>query len=143
MCDSRIPFVSLEEALKVEEIPNSGIILESDGAAIAIKLLKFPEINDAPIKASSKLVEQFLSLTFRLSTVKDNRVDKIGLRPNHMYWMVEVVMTLNEQIEAKMGSKNSSELERVTFAYEADSNESFERINVLSEFQKDWYCVLK
>ena len=80
MCDSRIPFVSLEEALKMDEIPNSGIVLESDGAAIAIRLLKFPEIADAPLKAMAKLEEQFLSLTFRLSTVKDNRVEKIGLR---------------------------------------------------------------
>ena len=90
MCDSRIPFVSLEEALKGDDLPHSGIILESDGAAISINLLQFPQISEAPHRAMTKLDEQFLSLTFRLTTVKDNRIDRIGLRPNHMYWMVEV-----------------------------------------------------
>ena len=38
MCDSRIPFISLQEALKSKDIPHSGILLESDGAAISIKV---------------------------------------------------------------------------------------------------------
>ena len=60
-----------------------------------------------------------------------------------MYWMVEVVLTLNEKILAKMINPVTSDLERVTFAYEAEANESFERINVLAEYQKDWCCVLR
>ena len=146
MCDSRIPFISLEEALKMDEIPHSGIIFESDGAAISINLLKFPQISEAPPRAMAKLDEQFLSLTFRLTTVKDNRIDRIGLRPNHMYWMVEVVMCHNSKIEKAIAPNqphDENKIERVSFAYEAEPNESFEKINVLAEFQKDWACVLR
>ena len=148
VCDSRIPFISLEDALRNEEIPHSGIVSEQDGAATSIKLLKFPAIPDASPRAMKKLDEQFLSLSFRLSTVKDNRIEKIGLRPNHMYWMVEVVMCPNNEIVKRIAESHGEQkdepiIERVSFAYEAEPNESFEKINVLAEFQKDWACILK
>ena len=37
----------------------------------------------------------------------------------------------------------NDKIERVTFAYESEPSESFEKINVLAEFQKDWACVLQ
>ena len=55
-------------------------------------------------------------------------------------------MCRNSKIEiSKLESELESEnkIERVSFAYEAEPNESFEKINVLAEFQKDWACVLR
>ena len=149
-CDARIPFIALDDALKKAEIAHSGIEVGSDGASLGIKLLQFPTITDAPALARDYLDKQFLSLTFRLSTVKDSRMmDRIGSRPNHMYWMVEIVVCSKPEIEQLLRSNGQNmrcgndKIERVTFAYESEPNESFEKINVLAEFQKDWACVLQ
>ena len=154
VCDARIPFIALDEALNREEVAHSGIELESDGASLMIKLLQFPVISDGPALAADCLDKQFLSLTFRLSTVKDSRMerigtrpDRIGTRPNHMFWMVEIVVCSKPEIQQLLQSSraqpSNDKIERITFAYESEPNESFERINVLQEFQKDWACVLQ
>jgi len=149
VCDARIPFIALDEALKKEEVAHSGIELESDGASLAIKLLQFPVISDGSALASESLDKQFLSLTFRLSTVKDSRMDRIGTRPNHMYWMVEIVVCSKPEIQQLLQNNGQTirsgndKIERIAFAYESEPNESFEKINVLAEFQKDWACVLQ
>lgn len=148
VCDCRIPFVTLGESLKAADIPYSGIMVESGGASLEVRLLEFPHV-DGPVRALESLQNAFLSLTFRLSCVKDTRGERMTPRPNIMFWMVEVVLQANPAIIAALGAsaRSDNSTVRINFTYESkhssDSAESFEKIDALSLFTHEWASIVQ
>ena len=100
------------------------------------------------MRAQQSLRDAFLSLTFRLSCVKDTRA-VTAVRPNIMFWMVEVLLEANPLIVAALGphAHVDNKSVRISFTFESKHSqelaESMQKMDPLAMFIQEWALVVQ
>ncbi|XP_064603828.1 mediator of RNA polymerase II transcription subunit 14-like [Liolophura sinensis] len=124
-CDERIPLVYLGEEMERRGIPHQGIEIDGEGTAMALSILKLPEVIDLPLSVCKQLAKDLLSCKFH-----------IQWKPFRL-WHVEFLFH-NNPLKSQT-TREQGPVDRVYLVFDLGQGSNVEK--VVSDFLVEWSSV--